>query len=232
MSFWLRNLILGVLLTALAVAFFANQDFLLSLDGSLGQVDESSIKPAGAVMNSAPQAGSDKTLDYSQGKTSNNAAAVGLSRFYANLYGDNGGDGPKIRNNIVYLPEPEGDIEKLLQAREMVVRPYKKNWQGHVESRRFRRGKTLNQKLTEYAEKEGIALLWWINRDYVIKDPFRIEKDILKTTFQVAKAIEGHFESGLSVFFCNRQRALVVIKSAPHPFLDKECIILVSDNPY
>jgi hypothetical protein len=232
MNFWLRNIILGIFLTALAWAFFANQDFLLSLDGSLGKVDESSIQDTEAVTDSTTQNSGDKPTEYQQGKKSTNAAAVGLSKFYANLHGDMDGKGPKIRNNIVYLPDPKGDLVKLLQAREMVVRPYKKNWQGSIESRPFRRGETLNQKLAEYTEKDGVDLIWWLNRDYVVKDPFRIEKDILKTTFQVATAIEGHFESGLSIFFCNRQRAIVVIESAPQPFLDEECIQLASANPY
>jgi len=232
MNFWLRNIILGIFLTTLAWAFFANQDFLLSLDGSLGKVDDTSIKHTEAVIDSSEPKPEDKPPRYQQGRSSTNAAAIGLSKFYANLHGDTDGKGPKVRNNIVYLPDPKGDLVKLLQAREMVVRPYNKNWQGSIESRPFRRGETLNQKLDEYSEKEGIDLIWWLNRDYVVKDPFRIEKNILKTTFQVAKAIEGHFESGLSIFFCNRQRAIVVIESAPQPFLDEECILLASANKY
>jgi hypothetical protein len=232
MNFWLRNIILGLFLTVLAWAFFANQDFLLSLDGSLGKVDDSVIEVSEPVIDSAPQESISKSQKYQQGRASTNAAAVGLSKFYANLHGDMDGKGPKIRNNIVYLPEPKGSISDILQAREMVVRPYKKNWQGSIESRPFRRGQTLNQKLAEYSEKDGVELIWWLNRDYVVKDPFRIEKDILATSFQVAKAVEGHFQSGLSIFFCNRQRAIVVIESAPQPYLDEECIILKSKNPY
>jgi hypothetical protein len=232
MNFWLRNIILGCLLTILAWLFFANQDLLLSIDGSLDKVEENTIQTTNTVVDSSPQEVESKIPLYQQGKTSSNPAALGLSKFYANLHGDMDGKGPKIRNNIVYLPDPKGDLAKLLQAREMVVRPYTKNWRGSIESRPFRKGETLNQKLVEYSEKDGIDLIWWLNRDYVVKDPFRINKDILKTTFQVAKAIEGHFESGLSIFFCNRQRAIVVIESAPQPFLDEECILLASENPY
>ncbi len=231
MNFWLRNIILGVFLSALAVAFLNDQDLLLLLDGSLEKADESTIQKTEPV-SPPPQMAKNKATKYQQGRVSTNAAAEGLSKFYASLHGDMSGKGPKIRNNIVYLPDPKGDLVKRLQAREAVVRPYKRSWQGSIESRPFRVGNTLNQKLTEYAEKDGIDLIWWINRDYVIKDPFRIEKGILKTTFQVAKAVEGHFESGLSVFFCNRQRAIVVIESAPHPFLDEECIKLAGKNPY
>ncbi|PKI12841.1 TcpQ domain-containing protein [Colwellia sp. 12G3] len=232
MNFWLRNIILAIFLTALAAAFFANQDFLLSLDGSSEKVDKSTIQATKPTLAIQPKNTEDKVVKVQQGKTSTNAAALGLSKFYANLHGDMNGKGPKIRNNIVYLPDPKGDLAKILQAREMVVRPYRDNWRGSIESRPFRTGETLNQKLAEYSEKDGIDLIWWLNRDYLVKDPFRIEKDILKTSFQVAKAIEGHFESGLSIFFCNRQRAIVVIESAPHPFLDEECISLAGENPY
>ncbi|PKG83825.1 hypothetical protein CXF85_10020 [Colwellia sp. 75C3] len=232
MNFWLRNIILAIFLTSLAVAFLANQDFLLSLDGSLGKVDESTIQGSQLTLKASSEEAKNITSTPKKSRTSSNAAAIGLSKFYANLHGDMNGKGPKIRNNIVYLPDPKGDLAKILQAREMVVRPYRDNWRGSIESRPFRSGETLNQKLAEYSEKDGIDLIWWLNRDYVVKDPFRIEKDILKTSFQVAKAIEGHFESGLSIFFCNRQRAIVVIESAPHPFLDEECISLAGENPY
>ena len=126
MNFWLRNIILGLFLTALAWAFFANQDFLLSLDGPSEKVTETTISSNEAATKSSPQKSKKKASAYQQGRTSTNAAAAGLSKFYANLYGDMDSKGPKIRNNIVYLPEPKGDLVELLQAREMVVRPYKK----------------------------------------------------------------------------------------------------------
>ena len=234
MNFWIRNIILGLFLTVLAWGFIGNRDFLLSIDVPSDNVEESSIKTTEAPIASVPEPEKidSKTPISQQGKTSSNPAAVGLSKFYANVYGDMDGKGPKIRNNIVYLPDPKGDLVKLLQAREMVVRPYNKNWRGSIESRPFRLGETLNQKLAEYSEKDGIDLIWWLNRDYVVKDAFRIEKDLLKTSFQVAKAVEGHFQSGLSIFFCNRQRAIVVIESAPQPFLDEECILLANKNSY
>lgn len=232
MNFWLRNIILAIFITALALAFFTNQSFLLLLDGSFVKFDKAPIKNTESVLNTKPQEAKIIKKESPKDRVSTNSAARGLSKFYANLHGDMNGKGPKIRNNIVYLPEPEGDLAKILQVREMMVRPYKKNWRGSIESRPFRTGETLGQKLTEYSEKDGLDLIWWLNRDYVIKDPFRIKKNILKTNFQVAKAIEGHFESGLSIFFCNSQRAIVVIESAPQPFLDEECTLLTAENPY
>jgi len=231
MNFWLRNLILGTFLVVLAWAFFANQDFLLSLDHPANQIGNTTEETAAATTSTAetqPLA----TKKYTKERKVENAAAAGLSKFYANLYGDDDSDGPKIRNNIIYLPEPKGDLEKLLQAREMIVRPYRKNWHGSIESRPFRKGETIYQKLSQYSTDDGIELIWWLNRDYIVKDPFRIEKNILKTAYQVGKAVEGHFESGLSIFFCYRHRAVVIIESMPRPFLDEECTLLGADNPY
>lgn len=231
MNFWVRNIILAILLSALAWSFFANQDFLLSLDGSLGQVDE-------VATNDTPAPPEDKFQGVTTNKAkvatpkSTNAAAIGLSKFYANLHGDMDGKGPKIRNNIIFLPDPKGDLTKLLQAREMVVRPYNKNWHGSIESRPFRKGQTLNQKLNEYAEKDGIELIWWLNRDFIVKDPFRINKDILTTAYQVAKAVEGHFQEGLAIFFCYKQRAVVVVENEENLFLEEECTLLGADKAY
>lgn len=231
MNFWLRNLILGAILLALAVAFLANQDLLLSLDGSFGQTSEEVIS-APISQSNTDTVKQIKPSPKAVTPEPKNSAAAGLSKFYANLHGDMNKDGPKIRNNIIYLPELKGDLVELLETRGKMVRPYNKNWQGSIESRPFRTGETLNQKLVEYSEQEGIELLWWLEKDFIIKDPFRIEKNLLTTVYLASKAIEGHFESGLSIFFCPKQRSIAVIKTEPHSFLDEECTLLKSNNPY
>ena len=130
--------------------------------------------------------------------------------------------GPKIKNNVVYLPEPQGDLINILEARRMVTRPYRKNWRGSIQSRPFRQGETLFQKLSEFASQEGLELIWWLNRDFIVKDPFRINKNILATSFQVGKAVEGHFQNGMSIYFCYQHRALVMIEDT-HEYLNREC---------
>lgn len=216
MLFWLRNIVIALLLIGLAWAFFANQEYLLSLDGSLGTIE------ASATDDST----SSSAAKYQQATKDNNAAAEGLSNFYAKIYGSGLDEkGPKIRNNIIFLPDPQGDLVKTLQAREVVIRPYKKTWQGTTASRPFRTGETLYQKLAEYASEDGLEVIWWLNRDFVIKDPFRIEKDILKTAYQIGEAVAGHFHEGIASYFCYRQRTLVFINEAPD-YLDEECIAL------
>ncbi|MBL4900107.1 MAG: hypothetical protein JKX76_10805, partial [Colwellia sp.] len=117
MGFWIRSIIFAIILIGLAVAFFTNQDFLLSLDGSLEQ--EKATEPA-EIKKATPKPAATTTTkpQYQQSKKTTNAAADGLSNFYAKIYGDGvSTNGPKIRNNIIYLSDPYGSLVEILQAK-------------------------------------------------------------------------------------------------------------------
>jgi hypothetical protein len=221
MGFWIRNAIIAIILIGLGVAFFLNKDLLLSLtteDNQTTTVDVEELKEASA------NAEKEKVkVKYQQGKKSTNAAAEGLSKFYAKIYGDD--SKRKVRNNIIFLPDPEGDLVNLLQAKEMMVRSFRKNWSGTKVSRTFRKGETLYQKITEYAADEGVEIIWWLNKDFIVKDPFRINKNLLKTASQIGRGISGHFPEGINTYFCYRQRTIVFI-SEPPTYLNDECLFL------
>jgi len=231
MGFWIRNIIIAIILIGLAFAFFINQDLLLSLgDGP----EQKAASTTTTVSNNKAETTAPTTakLHYQQGRKANNAAAEGLSNFYAKIYGDGiSTKGPRIRNNIIFLPEPQGNLIEILQKREVNTRPYKRSWHGTTTSRAFRKGETLYQKLAEYAEKDGLQTIWWLNRDFIIKDAFRINKNILKTTYQVGEAVAGHFPEGINSYFCYRQRTLVIINDAPE-YLNEECSLLKPRSAY
>jgi len=225
MNFWLRNIALAGILLVLAYLLFDNQNALFSI-AEQGAEEGSALISDVTSETTAPA----KPTKFTK-KKSTNAAADGLSRFYASINPDMNSKGPKIRNNIVFLPAPSGNLVKILEARKMVTRPYRKSWQGNVEARPFRTGQTILQKLTEYANTEGLEIIWWLNRDFIIKDPFRIEKNILETSFQLGRSVEGHFENGLKVYFCYRHRAIVFIDE-PIDYLTDECTMLQSKSGY
>lgn len=231
MGFWIRSIIFAIILIGLAVAFFLNQDYLLSLADTPEQAVETE-KSAVKATTPVPTASKKEKTKYQQGRKPDNAAAQGLSNFYAKVYGDDiDASGPKIRNNIIYLPEPHGDLVEILQERELTVRAYNANWQGTTVARAFRKGETLYQKLSQYAKEDELEIIWWLNRDFIVKDPFRIEKNILKTAYQIGEAVSGHFPEGISSYFCYRQRTLVFINEAPQ-YIINECALLKPKNAY
>jgi len=215
MGFWIRNAILAVVLIGLAVAFFLNKDLLLALDQEEVQASTTKVE--------SDKDTADGTKKPKKKPKDTNAAADGLSNFYAKIYGSK--KDRKIRNNIIYLPDPQGDLVEILQAREMIVRPFRKDWSGTKASRSFRKGETLYQKLSEYSADDGLEIIWWLNRDLIVKDAFRINKNILKMASQIGNAVAGHFPEGINSYFCYRQRTLVLV-SEPPTYLDEECILL------
>lgn len=210
MLFWIKNFVFAAILIALAYYLIANEEELFGSASS-------------EIVEEQQQTKTEKkpTID----KKQTNAAAEGLSRFYANLRGKDDGEGPRVRNNIVFLEEPEGDLVELLEAKRMVTRPLRSNWRSNKVNRPFRPPFTLHQKVREYAEEEGLDVIWWLDKDFIIKDPFRINKDIIDTAHQVGLAVEGHFQNGLSTYFCNQQRTLVFIEKELS-YLDERCIKL------
>jgi hypothetical protein len=233
MGFWIRSIIFAIILIGLAVGFFLNQDFLLSLsDTSTQELTTETVNLKDATTDSVPTIDTTEGPQYQAVRKPTNAAAKGLSNFYAKVYGDNIGEsGPKIRNNIIYLPDPQGNLIEILKARELEVRPFKTNWQGTTSSRAFRKGQTLYQKLVGYAKQDGLKIIWWLNKDFIIKDPFRIEKNILKTAYQIGNAVSGHFPEGISSYFCYRQRTVVFVNEAPK-YLTDECLLLKTKSAY
>lgn len=231
MNFWLRNIILGAILIGLASALLLNQELLFSLSQDAADDivattavprEEKKAKPV-EIEPVKPIVVAEKKA-VAAPKKSTNSAADGLSRFYANLHGIDE-KGPKIRNNIVFLPDPKGNLEEILQAKRLVTRPLRRNWTGKTDNHPFRLGETLFQKLSEYGQDNGLEVIWWLNRDFVVKDAFRVNKNIITTSYQVGKAIEGHFQNGLSIYFCYKERTIVVIEN-DIPYLVNECLLL------
>lgn len=216
MSFWIRNAIIAAALVGLAIAFIINKDLILSTNQEEAQAQDIETQEKEKMAAAAAK-------KYKQGQKTGNAAADGLSKFYAKIYGDK--NERKIVNNVIFLPDPEGDVVEILTARKLIVRPYSRNWSGENISRPFRKGETLYQKLTEYSTEEGLEILWWLNKDFIIKDPFRIDKDIVQTARQIGNAVAGHFPEGINSYFCYLQRTIVFVNE-PIQYLNDECIHL------
>ena len=151
MGFWIRYLVFGIVLAVAAYFLLVNKEMLKFIVETFSGGDE----PVAEQMVDTPES-ENKTIEEKpkvKAKKSTNAAAEGLSRFYASInpnFDDN--KGPRIRENIVYLPAPKGDLTKILQARKKVTRPLRKNWRGDTSPRPFRAGETLYQKLSEYLQ--------------------------------------------------------------------------------
>ncbi|QOL26931.1 TcpQ domain-containing protein [Thalassotalea sp. LPB0316] len=230
MTFWIRNLIFGAILAGVAYVLLANLDMISDFANSFTQSTEQKSEDDTQETFKTDAAPTAKPTPESQDeRKSSNRAAEGLSNFYASIRPGLDGKGPVIRKNIVYLNQPEGSLEDILEARKMITRPYRKNWRGDRENRPFRTGETLYQKLDEYGQQQGLEIVWWLDKDFIVKDPFRIDRNIVRTSYQIGKAIEGHFENGVDVYFCHQHRNITLI-SGENNYLAQNCTLLDAQN--
>lgn len=239
MNFWMKKIVAGLALAIVAFVLLANQEFIRTFFNTFNDdfpekteqvttVEKNTIQVT-QTAKTKPDRAIKETGEIVKSIKKTNSAADGLSRFYASISPNMDENQPRIRENIVYLPKPKHDLVKLLQARKKMTSPLPKNWQSPVDARPFRQGETLYQKLSEYANSQGLEVMWELNRDFLVKDAFRINKDILVTAYQVGKAIEGHFENGVNIYFCYQHRTIVLTDQQEN-YLNDECKKLSSNR--
>jgi hypothetical protein len=154
-------------------------------------------------------------------KTEGNAAAKGVSSFYASIR-----DASKQLiddKNVVQLDEPSQNLNIILERRAKVVKPSSPNWRGEEKPRRFTKGDTLKQSMSSFADQEGIALIWNLNRDFIVKDNFRVDDNFVSTLHQVGRAIDSEFEFDVFTFYCHKERSAVITEK-PTLYIQQNCV--------
>ncbi|WP_024611804.1 toxin co-regulated pilus biosynthesis Q family protein [Pseudoalteromonas sp. TB64] len=157
-------------------------------------------------------------------RDSKNAAAEGLSRFYASIKNQAKSDEERDKY-VLQLKTPEQTLDTVLAERTRIVSPMPPNWVGSVEPRRFENGSTLKKVLSAYADKEGIVMYWYLSKDYVVKEHFRVDGNFTSALYQVGRAINDDFEYEVYTYLCFKQRAAVITEK-PSEFVRANCLKL------
>jgi len=151
-----------------------------------------------------------------------NAAARGLSQFYAGIKNKINDKSQEREKYVIDLKLPSTDLEAVLEERAKVVQPSSPRWIGSTKSRRFSAGSTLKKVMSDYALEEDIALYWYLDKDYVIKHQFRVEASFISTLYQVGKAIDSDFEYEVQTFFCHNERSAIITEK-PSVYVREHC---------
>lgn len=149
-----------------------------------------------------------------------NAAADGFSRFYQNFRNSLQQDSKS--DFIITQRDSSAELVLLLRRREQQVIPAHGNWRGAVTRRRFQAGETIKNSLQTYAQQEQMVLFWTLPRDYVIKQFFETNGNMLDTIQQMAITINPDFPKPVYGYFCPKSRALV-ITDLDDPYLKQHC---------
>lgn len=151
-----------------------------------------------------------------------NAAADGFSRFYSN-FRNSIQQGSQQSDYVLQIPDTSEQLTAQLRRRQQHITPVTTSWRGGVSRRRFQAGTTLKTALQDYAQQEQMELYWTLPRDYVVKQFFETNGNMVETVQTVALAIGPDFTKPVFGFLCPKSRALV-ITDLDDPFLKQQCV--------
>ena len=190
--FWLKHIFLALIIIVVAAIVLTTQ-----------QSDRSAVRPEGDsgkknIVNNM----SDFYADYR------------LSSRYPRKEG--------LGDFVMEVKTSDKPLGERLQKMESLQNPISKKWVGDHKHRMFKAGSTLRTAITDYAQSEGMQLIWELDQDFIVKHPFQLDDSILGSLKMIAKAIDANFNGEVKAYMCPRQRSLV-ITSKSSEYLEEQC---------
>ena len=146
-----------------------------------------------------------------------------MSDFYANYRFLSGSPRKEeLGDFVMEVKTSDKQLSKRLQQMEGLQQPISEKWEGDRKQRIFEAGSTLRSAITDYAQLEGMQVIWELDQDFIIKHPFQLDDSILGSLKMIAKTIDANFDGEVKAYTCPRQRSLVITAKASE-YLDKQC---------
>lgn len=151
--------------------------------------------------------------------------AENMSNFYAD-YRDTSRN-PHIEDLgdfVLPVKTPQEPLINRLKKMESIDKPASGRWVGEHKHRSFKSGSTLRGAITDYAQSEGMQLIWELKQDFIIKHTFQLDDSILGSLRKIASAIDSNFDGEVKAYMCPKQRSLVITENASE-YLNKYCAL-------
>jgi hypothetical protein len=190
--FWLKHVLLALMIIAVAAVVLIMQ-----------KRNESSVRP--------------------EGDSGKKTISSNMSDFYADyrLSSRHPREEP-LGDFVMGVKTSEKPLGERLQKMESLQKPISGRWVGEHKHRTFKAGSTLRSAITDYAQSEGMQVIWELDQDFIVKHPFQLDDSILGSLKMIANAIDANFDGEVKAYMCPRQRSLV-ITSTSSEYLEKQC---------
>ncbi|MEP1449271.1 MAG: toxin co-regulated pilus biosynthesis Q family protein [Paraglaciecola sp.] len=125
---------------------------------------------------------------------------------------------------VMEVKTSEKPLGERLQKMESLQKPISGRWVGEHKHRMFKAGSTLRSAITDYAQSEGMQVIWELDQDFIVKHPFQLDDSILGSLKIIADAIDANFNGEVKAYMCPRQRSLVITATSSE-YLEKQCAL-------
>lgn len=192
--FWARHI-------GLAVALILVAAVVISLQGTV----ENAPVPEGAKKKSISENMSNFYSDYRKAQTS--PIEEELSEFVMKL--NEADDRP---------------LEARLKDMESTQQPVTGRWVGEHKYRTFEAGSTLREAITNFAQKEGMQVIWELDQDFIVKDHFQMDDTIVGSLRKIARTVDSNFHGQVRAYVCPKNRSLVITEDYSD-YLEQYCVL-------
>ncbi|MCF2948076.1 toxin co-regulated pilus biosynthesis Q family protein [Paraglaciecola aquimarina] len=125
---------------------------------------------------------------------------------------------------VLPVTTPQEPLTNRLRKMERLQKPTSGRWVGEHKHRSFKSGSTLRSAITDYAELEGMQVIWELDQDFIIKHTFQLDDSILGSLRMIATAIDANFDGEVKAYMCPKQRSLVITEKDTD-YLRKYCAL-------
>ena len=190
--FWLKHVMLGLIAIAIAIAVLILQ-----------QKNQSAVRP--------------------EGDTGKKTISSNMTDFYADYrLSSRHPREEELGDFVMGVKTSDKPLGERLQNMESLQNPVSGRWVGDHKHRTFKAGSTLRSAITDYAQSEGMQVIWELDQDFIVKHPFQLDDSLLGSLKIISKAIDANFNGEVKAYMCPRQRSLV-ITSKSSEYLEKQC---------
>lgn len=111
-----------------------------------------------------------------------------------------------------------------LKDMESIQQPVTGRWVGEHKFRTFAAGSTLRESITNFAQTEGMQVIWELDQDFIVKDHFQMDDTIVGSLHKIARTVDSNFNGTVRAYVCPRNRSLV-ITAKESDYLNKYCAL-------
>lgn len=146
-----------------------------------------------------------------EGEKKEKSVSSGLSEFYREFRMSSSDPiEEEVGDFVMELTGSDQSLDSKLASMSSQSRPVDKRWTGEHKFRTFKAGSTLREAISQFAQQEGMQVIWDLDQDFVIKHQFQMDSTISGSLASIANAVDSNFEGQVHAYLCPRQRSLVV----------------------
>lgn len=155
--------------------------------------------------------------------------ADGVAKFYSTFRESFMPGATQLDEYTLQLPPETESVSQKLESRRLSVEPTNSNWRGKAKRRSFKENDTIKTALESFGEDEGIAVIWNLQYDYIIKNHFVEKVNFKELVERITKTIGNDYDGKVKGYFCPTESAIVITDN-PDNYVTQSCKLTISNK--